>query len=649
MRKRNINQVTNVLCGFSILVSGCVFADDVMVITASGFEQEVQSAPASISVITNKELENKPYRDVTDVLKDIPGVTVSGGGASSDISICGMNANYTLMLVDGKRVRSREVRPNSDGAGFEQGWLPPLSAIERIEVVRGPMSSLYGSDAMGGVINIITKKVSDKWQGNVRLETTFQENNRSKNINTANFSLMGPLIENVLGFQIYGQYSERAEDHYQDGFPEQKLRNITGKLSAALTEKQLVELDVGRSLQSSSSTVGNTASVRDSQRDNNRNTAALTHRGDWDWSTSTTTLSYENTKNPVRDMEIKNLDFDTQLMIPIENHNLTLGGKYSRQKLNDKGNKIDSRITEIKRWDYAFFIEDEWQLIDSFTLVGGMRFNKDELYGHNWNPRLYGVWDFNENYTFKGGISTGYSTPSLRQTVSDWGQVTGGNRSNGVIIGNPDLKPEKSINYEISINYNDDDGTNASATAFYTQFKDKIQSYYLCKGASRSNACNAPGTNEKFDFVQSRENVDKAEIKGLELTFKTPILTNLIFSSNYTWMDTKQKTGLNKGKALNRTPRNKFNTQLDWLVTDDLDLWGKVAYYGIESASGSRTVRDSNYPGYTLWDIGGSYAVNQNTKIYTGIYNLLNKKIENDDYGKTLDGRRYWIGLDVNF
>ena len=129
---------------------------DEIVVTATAREQQVKDAPASISVITREDLERLPYREVTDALLEIPGVTVTPGeGNSRDISIRGMAPQYTLILVDGKRLSSRESRTNG-GSISEGGLLPPLEAIERIEVVRGPMSSLYGSDAMGGVVNVST-------------------------------------------------------------------------------------------------------------------------------------------------------------------------------------------------------------------------------------------------------------------------------------------------------------------------------------------------------------------------------------------------------------------------------------------------------------------------------------------------------------
>ncbi len=120
-------------------------AVEVMVVTAAGYEQQLKQAPASISVISREELSKRFYRDALDAMLDAPGVIITGGGDRQDISLRGMGSAYTLMLIDGKRQSSRETRTNSDSSGVEAAWTPPVGAIERIEVVRGPMSSLYGS------------------------------------------------------------------------------------------------------------------------------------------------------------------------------------------------------------------------------------------------------------------------------------------------------------------------------------------------------------------------------------------------------------------------------------------------------------------------------------------------------------------------
>lgn len=659
LHKKKLNKLTylinsGLLFSFSSIPGALATTNsemDTMVVTASGFEQQIKEAPASISVITAKEISNKPYRDITDALKDIPSVNVSGGGDSTDISIRGMDAKYTLILIDGKKVTTRETRPNSDGSGFEQGWLPPLAAIDRIEVVRGPMSSLYGSDAMGGVINIITKKVADKWQGSVRLESTIQDNSKAKNYYNGNFSAMGPIINDLLGIQLYGQYSDRGEDEFLNGHAAQKLRSINGKLSLNASETQRFDLDFGRALQNSEATGGKTRVKKrgDFKRDNRRNSFALTHNGIFDNFSTTSFLSYEGNNNPKRDMKIRNTDIDTRAVIPFSINTLSIGAAYNYQELHDNGNQLKQTLNKIDRWNYAIFTEDELQILHNWNLTLGLRYNKNENYGHNWNPRVYSVWNIDDNFTLKGGYSTGYAAPQLRYVVSDWGQVTGGSGTgnHGVIIGNPNLKPEKTKSFEIAFGYDNDYGLSASVSGFYTKYKDKIQSYYLCNNGSGSGTCQVNGRGN-FDFVQKRENVDKADLKGLEFTLKTPILTNLSLTSNYTWTKTEQKSGKYKGRPLNRTPKQKFNTQLDWGVVEQLDLWAKVAYYGVESSS-NRSGKKVEYPGYTFWDLGAAYRVNNQAKIFAGVYNLFDKEVMNEDFGKTLDGRRYWLGTEINF
>ena len=133
-----------------------------IVVSAAGFEQDIKNAPASISVVTAEDLKKKGITSIADALSEVPGVDVRNGQGKTgglNIQMRGLNQSYTLVLIDGQRQNtSGSIGPNGFSE-FSTSFMPPLASIERIEVIRGPMSTLYGSDAMGGIINIITKKV----------------------------------------------------------------------------------------------------------------------------------------------------------------------------------------------------------------------------------------------------------------------------------------------------------------------------------------------------------------------------------------------------------------------------------------------------------------------------------------------------------
>ncbi len=189
---------------------------DTIVVTAAGFEQKLTDAPASISIVTREELETRPYTTLIDAVRDLEGVDV---GETSDktgqrtISLRGMGADYTLVLIDGKRQNNHgDIYPNSFG-GNQFNHIPPLDMIERIEVIRGPASTLYGADALGGVINIITRKVSDRWRGSVTVGRSFQEDSAFGDDSTLDFALSGPLVPDVLGLSLRGsRYQRRASE-----------------------------------------------------------------------------------------------------------------------------------------------------------------------------------------------------------------------------------------------------------------------------------------------------------------------------------------------------------------------------------------------------------------------------------------------------
>lgn len=184
------------------------------VVTAAGFEQKVTDAPASISVISQDDLRQKRYANLAQALSDVEGIDIgqtTGKTGGLNISIRGMPSEYTLILIDGRRQNAAgNVTPNGFGE-TSTSFMPPMSAIERIEVIRGPMSTLYGSDAiaMGGVINIITKKVPSQWGGSVSLDHTFQENRDYGDATKTSIYAGGPLVEGLVGLQLRGSLYDR--------------------------------------------------------------------------------------------------------------------------------------------------------------------------------------------------------------------------------------------------------------------------------------------------------------------------------------------------------------------------------------------------------------------------------------------------------
>lgn len=187
-----------------------------LVVTAARLEQKLADAPASISVVSRDELARRPYTSLVDALRDVEGLDV--GLESTDkngmatISMRGMPSEYTLVLIDGRRQSNvGAIYPNNFGGG-QFAYLPPLDSIERIEIVRGPMSTLYGSDAMGGVVNIITRKVADHWHGGVTHGFTVQqESDQFGNDRTTDLYVAGPLIADRLGIAVRGSYYDQDE------------------------------------------------------------------------------------------------------------------------------------------------------------------------------------------------------------------------------------------------------------------------------------------------------------------------------------------------------------------------------------------------------------------------------------------------------
>ena len=618
-------------------------------VTASGHAQQLEDAPASISVITREQIEQRYYQDATDALRDIPGVIITGGGSGdrgNDIVIRGMPSQYTLILVDGKPVSTRETRPNGS-AGFEQDWLPPLQSIERIEVVRGPMSTLYGSDAIGGVINVITRKVAEEWGGAVQLDTIIQDDSRSGDIQQGNFSLSGPLLADTLGLQVYGRASSRQEDRFVDGFEEKNLKNLNARLSFTPTDNQDFTLEAGQTKQDRRSLIGYSAPATgcrggctDSDNEYTREVLALSHTGRWDFGTTDSYVQREEAENLTREMKVTNTSAKTALVAPLGDHLLTVGANFEKEELSDQTSNQISNRTDVDASKWALFAEDEWMLPGNVSVTGGLRLDDDENYGSHVSPRLYGVWGMAPRWTLKGGVSTGFRSPSLREITPDWGQVSRG----GDVYGNPDLEPETSVNKELGLYFNAGRDLQANVTVFHNDFKDKIT-----RIACPPSVC--PGGPNQFGSDPTyRVNVDEAVTRGVEAAVSTTLARTVDLTLSYTYTDSEQQSGEYEGEPLNQVPKHLASLQADWRVTSRLSPWLAVRYRGEESQpttgpSSSSIVAPSN----TLVDAGLAFKLTPQATLNTGIYNIADKEIFQDEYGYVEDGRRYWLGMRVSF
>ena len=657
-----------------------------IVVSAAGYEQKLKDAPASVTVITAEDFKSKRINSIADALIDVEGVDISptaGKTGGLNIRIRGMDSEYSLVLVDGRRQNSTgDITPNGFGES-NNSFMPPISAIERIEIIRGPASTLYGSDAMGGVVNIITKKVTDNWTGSVTLEGTLLPNSSDfGNQHAADAFISGPLIKDLLGLQLRARKTERSQSdigylNEDDQDVELNMGNNPTKsdletIGARLTLTPTKDHDLSAEYENTQQwydnnkgqlgTLGANGGYGPSQ-EYNRDKMVLAHT----WRTAYGTLdsSISNTQTETigrlipsraqagstavspRLLESEDTIFDTKFTTQhLAGHSITVGGQWWDASISDslRVNK------EVAFQQYGIFAEDTWAMTDNLALTLGLRFDDHDTFGDFWTPRAYLVWNANDSWTFKGGYSEGYKAPRLERLTNGIYNVGGQGRS--PIFGNPNLRPETSNNFELGSYFSNGSNFDVNLTAFYSQVEDKIISGPIemtCDANINKAECEtfmasigtpwvmqSGDTGSRAWSVSRSVNAEEAEIYGIETGLNWEFMPSWKLGLNYTWTETEVKDKTIGNPPLNDTPEHIVNASLKWQADDNIQLWARGEYrserarftstYENLSAT-NKAVYDAlgDFKEYALLHVGSNFTVNDNWDIGVALYNVFDK------------------------
>lgn len=740
---------------------------DSVVTTAGGFAQNLTLAPASISVVDPKDILTRPVRDIAEAISLVPGVDIDNGVGKTGgygISIRGMGQAYTLILVDGKRINGSSqdsTFPNGFGESITS-FMPPITAIERIEVIRGPASTLYGSDAIGGVVNIITKKNFDKWGASVTYDYTLQESPKFGNSQSISIFTAGPLNQaKSFGLMLRGrQYTRdfvpatdletfrtssgtagQAVRNTIVGLAMGKIWNLGGRLlwndgkdpkeSSWSNSKHSAYLDIDFGHQIYDNSTGLLGSYnkngniqppeaqsgytskyniyRANVIANHDATFLDTDEGLMRKFIMNNSIQYNITGNPNRyitkdsipnntnndqvvngfrsgdSRDITNHDFIIDHKTNIFFHfgdkfgaKTSFGARYWLNVFKDNLLAIGGAKTQIYQHIGALFAESEFALWDDLFITVGARGNFNSKFGANISPRLYLAYNaIDEWLTIKGGVSTGYKTPALSDLTP--GTVGLTRQGRVPIFGNPDLKPESSINYELSF-LSDNDYFNASLTGFFIDFNDKIVSTGIIQ-----NGQFVPGANvtcSSTDGCQSRINAQRAISYGFEIYGAlNPIdvgYGEITLNAAYTLNQTKiieGKTG--RGQQLTDVPLHNFNAAIFWntqkfgvFIRGEFKAGHHRGLYrtasGNADADKQIAVLGEFFKPYYLVHLGANVNITKGLRVNLGIYNLFNFNFVDfqpvsglgtnnmtttffNNYNYIREGRRYYLSATYEF
>jgi vitamin B12 transporter len=582
---------------------------DTVVVTATRIPTPEEQVASSITVVTADDIAARQLQTLPDVLKQVPGlnlVQTGGPGGQTSVFMRGTNSNHTKVLVDGIDVSD----PSNPGGAFDFGQFLTQD-IQKVEILRGPQSGLYGSDAIGGVINIITKSGSGPAQFNAGVEAgSFDTFNQTGGVSgsldqfhyAANIEHFHSGETPVTPLDLLAPGEKRIDDYYDNLTASSKLGfNVTDNfdlgLVARYTDAHLrltgenednFPADFPDSAQSENNTLQTYA----------RATAhLLSFAGALE---QTLGAAYSNIKSsdfspefPRSDTFGERVKYDWQGIIKLEtDEKLVLGAEHQRDEITapiSASTSIDSGYAELQ----SSFGD---RLFDTISL----RYDDNDRFGGKVTYRFAPAYLITETGTkLKASVGSGFKAPTLNQLFQSSPAFD--------FFANPNLKPESSVGWDLGFEQALlADRLRFGATYFHNNIKNLI--------------------DDNADFT-TEINVGRAVTQGVESFAAYQPIQALTFRLDYTYTEAMDEIA---DQELLRRPKHKGSLSAAWQATSRWSLNASVL--SVSSwVDGNRdfSVPRLNAPPYTTVDMAAAYEVNRNLSVYGRVTNLLDRHYEN--------------------
>lgn len=581
-----------------------------IVISATRIPTDASRIGSSVTVLDRAEIERKQKPTVIELLRDVPGVSVAGSGPqgqTSRVFLRGAESRHTLVIIDGMVVND----PADVGNAFDFAYLS-TDNIERVEVLRGPQSTLYGSDAIGGVILINTRKGAGK-----KSSSRVAAEGGSHNTYRVSAGHGGSLERfdynlDVSRFRTGGisAFNEKRGGVDEDG---SDINTFSGSARAQVADNASVSL-VGRAVDGYAEfdDFGFDALNHTSSREYNTRLSGDLSMMEGRWKQELGISNYLIMRDSVSTFgdpkyrgERQKADWVHTLKINDE-HTGTLGLETSREGF--KTDSVDSKSTNTQ----SVFVQDQVAINNRFFVAVGGRVDNHSTFGSEATWRIAPAYLIESTDTrLKASAGTGFKAPSLFQLYS--------------AFGNPALNPEESIGYDVGFEQALwGDSLSFGATAFYNDIDNLID----------------------YDFATNKYlNVGKARTRGVESFIALRPLPDLTMKLNHTYTSAEDR---NTGQQLLRRPKHQFSAEVDKTFMDgkaDVGvLWRHVGVRRDIDLAFSR----ANNPTYSTLELNGSYQIMEGVTLTGRIENALNREYE-EVYGYGTPGRSAYISVRSEF